>query len=453
MMRKGFAPIGDILRRILCSSESWGRAATCGAALLAILVMSACDSRSERAAAAEARFAEAFSAGDYAGARLAISEALSARDDVPAFWIHLARTEAALEQYERAFAAYQRALELDPNNLEAMQNMAELQVLQEDFAQAERTADRILQVSPGDPRAELVRGYIALGRRQNPAALATAERVLERYPADESALLLRARALDQLGHREEGIALLERSIRVAGPRQPTLGALREFYEADGDWPGLARTFARLLELSPNDNNLRLEFARAAFSNGDHGRGNAQAARILGSRSDNLGLLEDTADLLLANANVSLDSATLERLGQNASPTARLAIARVAIEKGFAPLGSRLLEPLLVGPMTTVKATAVGLQALNRLKQGDVANARRLADAALDFDETNMTALLVRARAALAQGRLDDALAAAQLLAREDPSRHGRLLGQVHRARGNDALARAFEREARPARVK
>jgi len=236
-------------------------------------------------------------------------------------------------------------------------------------------------------------------------------------------------------------------MRVTGLSQPTLAALREFYEADQNWPGLSRTFSRLLELSPADNNLRLEFARAAFSNGDPRQGNEQAAQILGSRSDNFGLLEATADLLLANARVSLDAAMLERLARNASPAARLAIARIAIEKGFAPLGSQILEPLLAGPMSTVKATAVGLQALNRLKQGDLENARRLADAALDFDETNMTALFVRARAALAQRRLDDALAASQLLAREDPARYRRLLGEVHRARGNDALARAFERQA------
>jgi len=412
---------------------------------MASLLLQGCESRTERAAAAEARFAEAFSAGDYEGARLAIAEALSARDDIPTFWIHLARTETALEQYERAFAAYQRALELDPNNLEAMQSMAELQVLQGDFRRAERTAEQILRISPADPRAELVRGYVALGRRQSEIALAVADRVLARYPADESAILLRARAFDQLGNRPEGIALLERSVRVTGSTRPKLDTLRQFYEAARDWPGVNRTFGRILQLAPGDDNLRLDYARAAFRYGDAVRGTGEAAHILASGSDRIATLEQTADLLLENRTPRLGAQELERLSQRASPAGRLAIARVAIEKGMASLGARLLQPFLQGPMSTMKATALGLQALNLLKQGDLAAARRLSDAALEFDETNMTALLVRARAALAQGRLDEALGAAQLLATEDPSRHQRLLAEVHRARGNTALARALGR--------
>ncbi len=227
-------------------------------ALGAALLLSACESRDHRAAEASARFAQAFAAGDYPAARIAISEALAARDDVARYWIDLGRTEAALNQYEQAFAAYQRALELEPNNLEALQNMAEMQVLQRDFRRAERTAAQIMRISPGDPRALLVSGYIALARGQGEAALATAERVLARYPGDESGLLLKARALAQLQRGPEAIQLLENSLRVTGSTRPKLDALREFYTAANDWPGLARSFERLLELAPADASLRLD---------------------------------------------------------------------------------------------------------------------------------------------------------------------------------------------------
>ena len=161
---------------------------------------SACHSKEEKAEGNEALYDRMMSVQAYPVARAAIMKSIAISPDEPRYWMKLAMVEQALTNYNGAFAAFQHVADLQPDNIQALENLSVLAVRGGDLDAAKRYAEPLLLLQPDNVSGQLVQGAVALGENRPHDAERIANSMLATNGMREEAYLLRARALDRLGH-------------------------------------------------------------------------------------------------------------------------------------------------------------------------------------------------------------------------------------------------------------
>ena len=392
-------------------------------AVALLLALAGCGSSEEKAVKAAARFDGLYATRDYLAARVEISKAIAAQDDVPEYWAKLARVQLALGQYLEAHDAYSHVIELDKNDPEAIQALAELSYSGGSYEDSEKLADQMLAMQPRSLRMLLVKGSIAAARGQLADAEAIASGMLEIDPANEGGTILLARVRAQQGDRRAAVALLDASVAKDGESVPKLMALLDLHGALGDFPGSARTYARLFALKPDDIDLRLEYVKTLYGQDMPDRALAMLARLTHGRPGDVALQERIVDIWTDAGSDKVDVDAVRRF-VNAGGDAPLKIALGHLlldQKRFAEAEAQL-RPFVDGKDITagnVEADVLYAGALAGLGRGG--EALSLIDRILAFDGSNPRALLMRVRVSLAAGELPRALRDAQLLVRDNPA--------------------------------
>lgn len=418
-------------------------------AVLLLTSLMGCDSPQEKAAEAAFASAQALEAGDPAAARAHILEAVAQRDDVPEYWIALGRAELSLRRFPSAYEAYMRALELDRSNVEALQTLMDLSVLYRRDDEAIEFADQLLLINPQDARARLAKGAVALRRKRIAEALALANEVLKTDPQAEPALVLRAKALAATGQAAPAAEQLELAIRIRGGTPAMLEALLEIYGQARDSEGLQRTYARLIEVRPEDAGLQIDRARELYRSGQVAAGQVAVERLLEARQNDPTVVERAVGLWLQPGVPLLPASRIRELADGAAPPVRSALARYAIESGRPAEALTLLQPLVAGEVTPQTAYAFALYADAHHRLGRHDQARRLAERVLAVEESSPRALLVRAGTAMARGDPARALTDAQLVLRDNPrmAEAHLMLARAYSGLGRDNLATVAYRRA------
>nr|WP_047166959.1 tetratricopeptide repeat protein [Sphingomonas sp. Y57] len=413
-------------------------------AAAALLMLVACGSAEEKASKAAARYDVYYARRDFYSARVEIKRALAAQDDIPEYWARLARVELATGRLLEAYEAYARLVELDPNDAEAIQAMAELSYSGGSYDDAERLADQMLEKQPRSLRMLLVKGSVAAARHDLPAARAIADRMLGIDPANEGGKILRARVLTLEGDRDGAIAELEKAIAIDGESVPKLMAVLDLYATKDDFPRAARTFARLFALQPDNADLRFEYARLLYEHGRPDRAREMLARLLRAHRGDAAIQQRIVDLWneVGSDRIDVDGARrfVDRTGDRAM---KIALGHLLLDQHRYAEAEAVLRPFVDGKDITaagVEADVLYAGALSGLGRGE--EARALVDRILRFDEGNPRALLMRVQVATAAGDLAGALRDAQLLVSDNPRMaEGRAaLADIYVRRGEAVLA-------------
>jgi tetratricopeptide (TPR) repeat protein len=231
------------------------------------------------------------------------------------------------EDETSAVAAYKRAMELDPNSAEIPAQLAGLYLKQNKVQEAMASADAALKIAPTNREANRVLGtvYAALvessqapagrGRgadktdanlakaihhfefalegavaESDPNVRATLARLYVSANAYEKAIPLLTDLVNQEPGWQDGPLMLVEAYAGAGrsrdaiawleertPGDPRLlPALADFYERERRWSDAAAAYARVLQRSPRDANLKTRYASALMNAG--GRDNLDKAR-------------------------------------------------------------------------------------------------------------------------------------------------------------------------------
>ena len=133
------------------------------------------------------------------------------------------RTLGLLERFERnlpaAGKAYDRALSLEPNNSQLWVDIARLRYLGGEHLQAIGAAERALELDPGNVRALEFRGQLVLDQFGPVAAIPWFEAALVRAPEDSGLLAEFAAVLGEVG-RARDMLVITRKILERDPRNP-----------------------------------------------------------------------------------------------------------------------------------------------------------------------------------------------------------------------------------------
>jgi len=144
--------------------------------------------------------------GEQEKAEERIGSALGAHPDAAVFHeLNGQVLRAAGKSPEKARAAFDRALELDPNHVEALVGLASLSAEAGDVDAALALYDRAAELDPENAAAALAAAKLELGAGRAAAAQARFAAVLAEHPRESAAAIDLARILADQGNFEESL--------------------------------------------------------------------------------------------------------------------------------------------------------------------------------------------------------------------------------------------------------
>jgi tetratricopeptide (TPR) repeat protein len=389
----------------------------------------------------EAQADNYIAAGDTVRAADTLDKAVSYDGNDAGRWVKLGRLRRDLGQPAQAAAAFQEGFDLDPTNIEAMQNLVVLYVAGRQFEDAKRIADQLLSLSPNDIAGVLGTGAIAYYEQRYADAMRIADEMIQLAPDSKEGYVLKAHVLEKTGRAAEGARILEERMKTLPDDADMAEQLLGLYRSIGDVQGVRSIAVRLATLKPNDPRYQLESLRAYQARGDTANRERVTAYILGRYKNNPSVLGATADFWIAALPQDEATRRIAEVAAASNGMTKAALAGRLIRIGRLDRASRLLVPVAGQP---VSGTTVDLHAMFSallMAQGKVTDARKEAEKVLGFDSGNDVALLTRARAHVAAKEYDKALTDAQSIVADDENEAAALLiADIYAKQGNDLLA-------------
>lgn len=408
------------------------------------LALAGCGRGATKAGQLEAQADQLIAAGNLVVGAELLQRAVGYEGNDPNRWVKLGRARRDLRQPNQAVEAFQQAFDLDPTNIEAMQNLAVLYISGHRYDAAKRIVDPLLTLNPDDPAGLLASGAIAYYEERYDDANALADRLTRLAPNSREGPLLKAHVLEKTGKAAEGARLLETELK-AMPDDPELAAeLLELYQSVGSVDGVRRTAILLARLKPDDPRYQLESLRAYQAQGNVAKREEVSAYIAGRYRHNPSVLGALADFWVKALPRDDAARRIEGVSGAADNTTRAALAGRLIGLGAFDAAGRMLGPIAGEAVRSDTVDLHAQRATLLVAQGQFEPGRQEAQAVLDFDAANEVALIARARAYLAEKQYDKALVDAQLVVSNDPAADGAslLIAQAYAAKGDDALAAA-----------
>lgn len=361
-------------------------------------------------------------------------------------WVLMGQLEQQAGNYQQAAAAFQKALTIDPNRLEAQIGMMLTRFVQQQLGEAHDWADRVLKASPNNAAAHLILARIAIAESRLPAARDYLRQATDVSPEYADALLLYASVSYDLGEYERALSLVKRflsgnedhlaarklmamiQLTTGEPEQALWGVepLLLRYPTDGQLLALAIKAAiqsnKLTQArAHSDHSLEL-----ALPEGLH----TQLARIRTLLADDHGVSEVTPllDALIANyqqetrtglarqAMIELQSHNYAKAREHAQqlvdkqtpdPDAHLLSGMASLAAGDLKASRDSIEAIL--QLRPDNITATNALANLDLLGGDLDRARKRYQQVRELDAHNFDAIMGLARVASTQGRRDDAV--------------------------------------------
>ncbi|MCV2348826.1 XrtA/PEP-CTERM system TPR-repeat protein PrsT [Paucibacter sp. Y2R2-4] len=190
-------------------------------------------------------------AGDKASARTLFQDAGRLADFDANQQVHIGRLQILAGNLEGAAYSSQKALQADPNDLQALVFQVEIEAQKGDQAKLDAALKALNTKHAGSTAALLANGNVAMLRRQFPAAQAAYRQVLDKAPSSNHAMLL-ARAFMAAGEADKALTLIESQAKKSPQDAGLLRASAELQVNMGKNEAAAKSFVQLLSLSPKD---------------------------------------------------------------------------------------------------------------------------------------------------------------------------------------------------------
>lgn len=411
---------------------------------LLFALLSACGAEGRKQAYFD-RGMELLEEGDIARARLEFKNVLQIDPKHARAWYELAEIEATQQNWGAAFGAYGKAVELDPQNLQARVKRGQLLFDSGQLEDALADIEAVLAVDPENPDALALRGAVQARRGELKAAVLDVEAALAIEPRHRNGLLLLAQIRRAQNDREEAKRLLEEAIQ-AHPRDAQLRlVLAGLHQEAGDSAAARVQLEQLVAMEPGQ---LLHLARlVGFLTEEGWKDEAEEAlrRAL------------TADPEQYQTKLMLVEWSVQQRGLE--PGLKLLEDFVAAEPDVFPLRFALAELYRAADRDEAARSAYraiieldelgpqGRRARGRLAALLLAGGRQdeaetLVAEVLKEDPRDVDSLLVRATIALGRKDADRAVADLRDALHNDPgsTRALRLLARAHVMREETALA-------------
>lgn len=183
--------------------------------------------------------------------------------DQPFAWLNLGNLRLRQGRPDEARAAFERAIELDPQATAAWVNLADLLRAERRDDEGEHVLRRGLEANPRAAELHHALGLLLVRRGDGDAALAELRAAAELDPASARHAYVYAVALDSSGRRAEALAVLGTAAERHPGEPEILAALAALHREAGDRAAALRFARALAEAVPEDPNARALLAELA----------------------------------------------------------------------------------------------------------------------------------------------------------------------------------------------
>jgi tetratricopeptide (TPR) repeat protein len=162
-----------------------------------------------------------------------------------------------LERYDEAIEEYRRALSADPNQAEALRNLANIYLFQENFAAAKPLLARFIALQT-DASAALIAAVQTLGQLERndgnfDAAIEYDLRAIALLPTDDSQVHVMANTYNNAGDSEKAIAIYEAASRAQPGNAFMYRSMGRILESQGRLEQALEAYRKAAETDPDSN--------------------------------------------------------------------------------------------------------------------------------------------------------------------------------------------------------
>ncbi|UAK24140.1 tetratricopeptide repeat protein [Sphingomonas nostoxanthinifaciens] len=427
----------------MTSAGQVGRRRRAGVVAALLLALAACRPAADKANAYEALYDQLMPVKAYPAALVSIQSAVAKDESEPRRWLKLGQVLLILNQPAQAAEAFQHALDLQPDNVGALENLAVLSVRGNQYEMAKRYADPLLLIQPTSLGGLLASSMTALHEKRYDDAGKAADLLIANYPDREDGWIIKARILDASGHTRNAAALLTKRAETNPDSVEINSQLLLLFQRLGDLRGVQDTAIRLARAFPDDPRYLLESARAWQSRGRTDLANTAIAHTVARFGGNPSAMSAVANFWRTTLPPAAARDRIAGLaGQATTPAVKSNLAATLIDMGDPVRAAALLAPIAAGPVASANVDLQGCYARALLAAGRTGEAEAKIRAILAFDGSNPEGLLLRAQMELAHKNYNDALTDAQLVASDDGENEqaALLIARIYGARGDKTLA-------------
>ena len=381
-------------------------------------------------------------AGDYKLSETYFNRASGVKQSDPEFWTSWGES-LSYRRNPRALNAFNRALQLRPNDTRATQDIADYYVYTSQFDKAVAPLQTVVAREPNNAEALVSLGNALSYSGQSSDAVSYYQKALELQPNDGAARLGLGRALVFAGRKGEGATELRRVLTAQPGNREALEALAlaqnstapnqaidtyrkllattkddakraKILASIGDLQLNARdlgaasqSYRQASELAPRDADINLSYAQILGYNDDYAAAGPVVERVLQVAPSNPRALA----LQVQVASKTGDSARAAQLAANlrgitpANAQDALALADALRDAG----DNQAANALLVRASTLSSDPAVGLRIANATRDGgDYAGSVELYNRLLRADPNDVPARVNLARALYYDSEFDEA---------------------------------------------
>jgi GT2 family glycosyltransferase/Flp pilus assembly protein TadD/glycosyltransferase involved in cell wall biosynthesis len=334
-----------------------------------------------------------FQLGDMAEARALLQRLVKRVTVDPGKWVQLALAHYQLGEIESFENALGRALELDPNHLDALRMLAHLNFNHGSIPDAARTYGKILKQTPDDLEIILALGVCFFKLRDYEAAQMMFERALELDPdnslARENLQVVRAKTKASEAPDLKVVGDPSGEVSEAAVEAALLEG--ENCLTQGNLLGACTALEKAAQLSPNSPEVRATLGSLLFQLGHWERSRADLARAVELRPDSADYHTRLALVLLKLGRIPEFEASIGRaleLDTNYIPALKLR-ADLSFQSGNIKEAAQFYHRIL-------KQTPDALDVMTPLgvcfyKTGDLETARSVFERILKLDPENVLA--------------------------------------------------------------
>jgi tetratricopeptide (TPR) repeat protein len=329
-------------------------------------------------------------------------------------------TYVANKQYREAIVEYRNAVQQDPRFGEARSKLAEAYFQAGDIENAFREYIRAADLLPNDVTAQLKAGEILLAAKRYEDAKARADAALVIAPQRIEAQILRANALAGLNKVDDAVKEVEDAIRRAPDRSASYSNLGALQMIRGNREEAEAAFKQAAAMSPNSPQGYLALANFYLAAGRRGEAETQLKSAL-----SVGPKDELTNRALGYFYISTGrAAEAEAPFKTFADVARGSAGKLTLSDYYIMVNRtgdarRTLEAV---PQTDRQSYLTARLRLARLalQTGDRQRASALVDEVLAKDPQNVDALLVKGQLLVSEGKSDEALAAVREATAKDP---------------------------------
>lgn len=380
--------------------------------------------------------------GRIAEARIQAKNTIKLDPNHTGAYLLLGRCAIKEQNWREAFGSFQRAVELDPENVEGLLGVGRLYLLSGEIEKVEEISGKILSIEPASLEAKLLRIGGLLQRKNFEEAHTQIKEVLVTEPSNEDALIALSVIHEQQNRPDQALATIDQGLSLHPESKALLFRAANLAMAAEQLQVAEKHLLKLKELAPDNHGVSLILAGLYERMEDLPKVENILRDMVRTEPDSEEIRLRLAEYLVRTGKPEEALTLIAEAPEGPTPKLRLGMAAIHAQTGELDETQKILTDLAADTTAGPAAVDARLQLAElKLLQGDREGSLAEANEVLRQDPANARGHALRGRLYTILGRAEEALSELRIARHDSPEDMGLavLTARAHFTLGNALL--------------